>query len=138
MRSRRTSRNVHVDGYNVVDTTHRGVVFAKDATTDAAGANSDHNFRFWHSLVGLQQGELHIPGDRPGNQEHVGVTRRGNEVNAEALKVVDGIVQGNDFEFASIARTCIHFSNGKRTLQEFLNPFARLLPNLVGVCFEID
>ena len=98
-----TSGNVNVDGHDVVDASQRGVVLAKDAATDAAGANRDDDFRFRHSLIGFQQGQFHIPGDRPGDQEHIGVTRRGNELNAEAFEVVDRIVQGNDFQFASIA-----------------------------------
>ena len=98
-----TSGNVNVDGHDVVDASKRGVVLAKDAATDAAGTNRDYNFRFWHSLVGFQQGQLHISCDRPGDQEHIGVTRRCNKLNAEAFQVIDRIVQGNDFEFASVA-----------------------------------
>ena len=98
-----TSWNINVDGHDVVDAPQRGVVLAKDTATDAAGTNRNHDFRFWHSLVGFQQGQLHIPGDRPGDQEHVGVPRRGDKLNAEAFQVVDRIVQGNDFEFTSVA-----------------------------------
>ena len=98
-----TSGDVNVDGHDVVDASKRGVVLAKDPATDAAGTNRNHDFRFWHSLVSLQKGQLHIPGDRPGDQEHIGVTRRCNKLNAEAFQVIDRIVQGNDFEFASVA-----------------------------------
>ena len=117
LRSRRTSRNVHVDGYNVVDTTQRGVIFAKDAATDAAGANGDDDSRLWHGLVGFRQCQLHIPGHRTSHKEHVGVTRRSNKMNAEALKVVNRIIQGDDFEFASVAGTRIHFPDSEGALQ---------------------
>ena len=98
-----TSRNVNVDGHNVVDASKRGVVLAKDAATDAAGANRDHDLGFWHSLVGLQQGQLHVPADWPGDQEHVGVTRRGHELNSEAFDVMDRIVERDNLHFASVA-----------------------------------
>jgi hypothetical protein len=61
----------------------------------------------------LRQRQLHIPGDRTGDQEHVGVTGRSNKMNAEAFNVVDRVIKGDDFEFASIARTCIHLSDGE-------------------------
>ncbi len=53
LRSGWTARNVNVDGHDVLDASQRGVIFAKDATTYAAGTNRDHDFWFWHSLVGL-------------------------------------------------------------------------------------
>ena len=48
-----TSGNVNVDGHDVVDASKRGVVLAKDAATDTAGTNRDHDFRFRHSLIGF-------------------------------------------------------------------------------------
>ena len=103
LRPRWTPRNVNVHRHNLVDTSKRGVVLAEDASAYSAGTNRDHDSRFWHGLVGLQEGKLHIPGNWAGDQEHIGVTRRCNDVNAEAFKVVDRIVQGHDFEFASVA-----------------------------------
>jgi hypothetical protein len=51
LRTTWTSRNVNVDGHDIVDASQRGVVLAKDAVTDATGTNRDHNFRFWHGPV---------------------------------------------------------------------------------------
>src|SRR6266849_6911380 len=53
LRPGRTSRNVNVDGHDVVDASQRGIILAKDAAAYAAGTNRDHDFWFWHSLVGL-------------------------------------------------------------------------------------
>src|SRR5258708_38438187 len=99
----RTSRNINVHGQDLVNASQRGVILAKDAAAYAAGTNRDHDFRFWHSLVGLQQGQLHVPDDRSGDQEHVGGTRRGHELNSEVFDVMDRIVERHNLHFASIA-----------------------------------
>src|SRR5260370_7507845 len=87
-----TARNVNDDGHDVLDASQRGVIFAKDATAYAAGTNRDHDFRFWHSLIGLQQSQLHVPGDRSGAQEHVAVTRTSPELNSQPFHVMHPFV----------------------------------------------
>src|SRR5258708_18560329 len=103
LRPRWTSRNVNVHMQDLADASKRRVVLAEDTATDAAGANGHHDSRFWHSLVGLQQGKLHVPGDGTGHQEHIGMTRRCDELNSEAFNVMDWVVQGDDFHLAPIA-----------------------------------
>ena len=98
-----TSRDVYVDGHDIVDASQRGVVPTKNTATDAAGTNRDDESRFRHGLVGLHESQLHIPCDGPGDQEHICMARRCHKLNAKAFQVVDRIVQGNDFEFATIA-----------------------------------
>src|SRR6266853_470479 len=107
------SGNVYVDGHDVIDPSERGIVFAKDAAADSASTHRDDYLGIGHRSIGFQQGELHVPSDRPGDEEHVGVTRRGNKLNAEAFQVVNRTVQSDDFEFASVARTGIDLSDGK-------------------------
>jgi hypothetical protein len=45
------------------------------------------------------------------------MARRGNEVEAEPLQIVIGIVQRVDFQFAAVAGTGIHFSNRQTTAE---------------------
>src|SRR5216683_3971685 len=101
LRSGWTAGNVNVHMQDLVDASKRRIVLAEDTATDAAGANGHHDSRFRHSLVGLQQGKLHVSGDRTGDQEHVGMTRRCHELNSEAFNVMDWVVQGDDLHFAS-------------------------------------
>src|SRR6266851_9265252 len=103
LRSGRTSRNVNVDGYDVGNASKRRVVLAEDTAADSASADRDDRLRLWHRPISLQQGQLHVPGDRTGDQEHVGVTRRCHELNSEAFDVMDRIVERDDFHFASVA-----------------------------------
>ena len=49
----------------------------------------------------------------PVTSRHVGVTRRRDEAQAEALKIVKGIVERVDFELAAIAGAGIHLADGE-------------------------
>jgi len=98
-----TSGNVNIHRKYLVDAAQRRVVFAEYAATDAAGANRDDYLGLRHRLMRLQKRELHIPRYRTGDQEHVGMTRRGNELDSEAFDVVDRIVQSDNLQFTSVA-----------------------------------
>src|SRR5216684_8175014 len=103
LRPGRTSRNVNVHGQDLVNASKRRVVLAEDTAADAACANRDDYLRLWHRSIRLQQRQLHVPGDRTGDQEHVGVTRRCHKLNSEAFDVMDRIVEGDNLHFASVA-----------------------------------
>ena len=98
-----TSGNVDIHRQHLVDASQRSVVLAKDATTDAARAYRNDYLGFRHRPMRLQQRKFHVPRDRTGDQEHVGMTRRGHELDSEAFDVVDRIVQRDNLQFASVA-----------------------------------
>ncbi len=79
----------------------------------------------------LRKREFHIARDRTGDQQHVGMARRGDEVNAEALDVVDRVVQRNDLLLTSVAGARVHLANRQRPAEQALNrlgnPLGRLL-----------
>ena len=54
---------------------------------DRAGADRDHDLRGRHRVVGLLQREAHVARHRAGDQQAVGVARRGDELDAEAAEV---------------------------------------------------
>ena len=78
---------------------------APTATTSRGGGRG---------VVGLAQRQLHVARDRAGDQQHVGVARRGDEVNAEALDVIDRAVQADDLHLAAVAGTGIHLADVQR------------------------
>src|SRR5208337_1027659 len=98
-----TTRNVNIHRKNLVDACNRRVVRAKDAAANTASAYRDHYLGFRHRPMRLQQRKFHVARDRTGDQEHVGMTRRGNELDSEAFDVVNRIVQCNDLQFATVA-----------------------------------
>src|ERR1019366_217286 len=65
------------------------------------------------------------------------MTRRGNELDSEALDVMDRVVQSDNLQFASVARSRIDLTDGERSSQDFLDCFARFLPKVLDVRFGI-
>lgn len=98
-----TSRNKNIHRKYLVDAPQRRVVLAEYATTDAASAYRDDYLGLRHRLMRLQKRELHIPRYQACDQKHVGMTRRGNELDSETFDVVDRIVQSDNLQFASVA-----------------------------------
>ena len=98
-----TARNVNVHWKHMIDASNRRVVHTEDAAANTASAYRDDYLRFRHRPMRLQQRQFHVPRDGTGNQEHVGMTRRGDELDSEAFDVVDRIVQGDNLQFATVA-----------------------------------
>jgi len=71
------------------------------------------HFRRWRCGVGALQRLAHVLGHRAGDEEDVGVAGRGDEAEAEAFEVVEGVVEGVDFELAAIARAGVDLADGK-------------------------
>jgi hypothetical protein len=68
-----------------------------------AVADGHHPFRIGRGGIGALQRLAHVLRHRAGDQQHVGVARRGDEAQAEALEVVEGVVEGVDLELAAVA-----------------------------------
>ena len=80
-----------------------GIAAGEDAAIDGAVADRDHPFRIGRRAIGPLQRLAHVLGHRAGHQQHVGVTRRGDEAQAEALEIVEGVVERVDFKLAAVA-----------------------------------
>ena len=103
LRPRWTARNVHIDGHNLVHPSEGCVALTKDTAADTASADGDDHLRLRRRAPGLQQRQLHIPGHRTGDQQHIRVAWRGDEVNAETFQIIDRAIQTDNFNFATIA-----------------------------------
>ena len=82
--------------------THR-VAAGEDAAVERAVADRDHPFRIGRRVVGALQRLAHVLGHRPGHHQHVGMARRGDEAQAEALEVVERVVERVDLQLAAVA-----------------------------------
>ena len=80
-----------------------GVAAGEDAAVGGAIADRHHPFRVRRRGVGALQRLAHVLGDRAGHQQHVGMARRGDEAQAEALEIVEGVVERVDLELAAVA-----------------------------------
>src|SRR5216684_4364050 len=108
LRPRRTSGDKHVYRQDFLDSSQRRVALTENTATDAARSHGDHDLRIGRRAERLEQSQLHVPGYWSRYQKHIRVARRGHEVDAKALDIVDRVVQSNDFEFASVAGARIH------------------------------
>ena len=99
-----------------------GIGSFEDAAVDCAIADRHDPFRVGRRGLGAIQRFAHVHRHRPGNQQYVGVARRGDEAETEALDVVEGVVERMDLKFAAVARTGIDLANRKAAAEP---PLAR-------------
>ena len=78
-RARRAAGDIDVDGNDCIYSAERCIVCPKDASADAAGTHGNDNFRGWRRGQGLAQCQFHVASHRTGDQQHVGMTRRGGQ-----------------------------------------------------------
>jgi hypothetical protein len=83
----------------------------EDAAIESAIANRDDPFRVGRGRPGPMQRFAHIGRDGAGHQQHIGMTRRGDEAQTEPLDVVERVVERVDFEFAAVARAGIDLAD---------------------------
>src|SRR3954469_24671139 len=93
------------------------IAFAEDSAIAAALAHRDYQLGIGSRVKSTFQGHCHVPRNRSGHEQHVGMARTRNEPDAEPFDVVVGIVQGVDFQFAAIARTRIDLPDRERATE---------------------
>ena len=54
----------------------------------------------------------------PGDEQHVGVARAGDELDAQALEVVVGVVERVDLELAAVARARVDLADRQRAAED--------------------
>src|SRR5579859_616157 len=59
-----TTRNVDIDGDDLVHSAEAGVILAEDPATAAAGSHGDNDAWSRGGLVGFAQGKFHVPRNR--------------------------------------------------------------------------
>ena len=99
-----------------------GVAAGEHAAVDGAVADRDHPFRIGRRVVGALQRLAHVLGHRPGDQQHVGMARRGDEAQAEALEVVEGVVERVDLQLAAVAGAGVDLADRERAAEPLRAP----------------
>jgi thiamine monophosphate synthase len=62
-----------------------------------------------------------MPGDRPRNQQKIGMTGTRDKPDPETFEVIERIVERVDFKLAAIARTGIDVANAERAAEDGAN-----------------
>src|SRR5215813_25566 len=102
-RAWRAAANMQIDGYDAGDPADHRVAAGKDTAVDRTVSDRNHPFGVRRSIIGARERLAHVPGDRPRHEWHVGVARRGHEVQPKAFEIIEGVVERVDLEFAAIA-----------------------------------
>jgi hypothetical protein len=98
-RARRTSSNDRIYGDDVDNSAATGIRNAElTAIRPAAVAHGDNQLGSGCGIEGAFECSLHIPGYRAGDQEEVGMARRGNKMNAEPFNIVKTVIQRMHFQ----------------------------------------
>src|SRR5882757_5839424 len=129
MRTRGTPGHRHIDRDDIGHATATGVALAEDAARAPAVADRNDQFRVRGRIVGASQCQLHILCDRSRNQQQVCVARAGYESDTQPFNVVKRIIEGMDFQLATIAGPGVNGSNTQRTAKYFKNARLQLVGN---------
>jgi len=97
----------------------RTVSFGAILRTNATGAHGHNQPWRGRGLIGLAQSQFHVARNRAGDQQHIRVTRRGDEVDAKPFDVIHRAVQPHDLDFAAVARPGINLADVERPAQHF-------------------
>ena len=116
----RTAADVQIDRHDLVDAADDRIAAGEDAAIRRAVADRDHPFRIGRRRVGALQRLAHVLGDRTGHQQHVGMARRSDEAQAEALEIVEGVLQRVDLQLAAVARAGIDLADRERAAEPAL------------------
>src|SRR5215468_1990630 len=107
-----------VDGNDLVHAARQRVAAAEHPARPRAVPHRHHELGRGSGVVGLAQRDLHVAGDRAGDEQQVGVARRGHEVDAEALAVVHRAHEAGDLDLAAVARSRVDLSHGEGAAEE--------------------
>jgi hypothetical protein len=111
----RATGNIDIHRDDLLHAAQTGVVLAKDTAAAPASPDRHDQPRLRRGVICLPQGQLHVARYRAGHEQHVGMARRGNKVNAEPLDVIHRAVQPHDLQLATVARPGIHFADVQGT-----------------------
>ncbi len=124
-RARRAARDEDIYRQDIGHAASRAIASLQDTTSTSARPNSNHHTRFGHRLVGLACSHFKVAGHAACHEKQVGVARRGDDIDAQALYIVDRPQQRLDLPVTTVARTGIELAYMKRTPQQPLNSGAQ-------------
>ena len=98
-----TAGNVEIDRDHLGNTSNDRVAAGETSSVPRAVSDRDDPFGIGHRVIGALQCVAHVFGHRTNHHQHIGMARRGDEPEAEALDVVVSVVERVNPELAFIA-----------------------------------
>src|SRR3989344_1205714 len=135
---RRIAGDLDVDRYHVFHTSRDRIGTLEDPAVYRAVSHGDHDLRVGGRLVGTSQSFRHVTCHGARHEESVRMSRRGDELDAEALDVVVGISECYELQLFGIRRAGSHFTDRERTFERGKYGIPQLLSNFHGLsgCLE--
>src|SRR5947207_2345153 len=124
---RRAAGNRDIDRDDVRDPAAARVALAEDSPRAPAVADRDHQLRVGSGFPGALERGFHIPRHGTGYEQHIGVARARDELDAETLEIVVGAVHRVDLELAAVARAGVHVADRERAAEMLENDLAERL-----------
>src|SRR5215471_5125423 len=100
--------DMQVDGYNGGDPALDRIAAGKNPAVYRAVPDCDDPFGIRRGIICALECFAHASGDWPCHEQHIGVARRGHEVQSESFEIVEGVIERVDLEFTAIARAGIN------------------------------
>lgn len=97
-----------IDGDDIFHRAATGIGDAEFPAVAGAVAGRDDEPGFGAGVIGAFQRGLHMPRYWTRYQQAIRVSGRGDEMHAEALNIVIGIVEGVYFQFAAVTGPRVH------------------------------
>ena len=92
-----------IDRHHIFDAARNRVAASENAAVRGAGSYCYDPFRIGHGVVCTQQRLAHVLGNGAGHHQHIGMARRGDKAQAEALEIIKRIAERVNFQFAAVA-----------------------------------
>src|SRR5215813_2470040 len=108
---------MQVNRENCGDPADAGIAPGKYAPVPGTITDRDNPLRVRRSVIRALEPLPHVGGDWTRYEQHVGMARRGDEPDSEALQVVHDVVESMYFQLAAIAGPGIDLSDGQRATQ---------------------
>lgn len=102
-RVRWTAGNIEIHGNQTVQITNNIRATPERPAGYGTAAAGNNDFGCWHRLIGGQECGLHVLGDRTGNMNAIGMSGRGDKLDAKTGKIKKRGVQDIGIRFAGIA-----------------------------------
>ena len=84
---RRAAGNVEINWQSRGRTIQNLRIAGEGPASNRAGPDSDDDSWFGHGVPGFLQGQLHVFGNAAGDEQSVGMARRGDELNSETAEI---------------------------------------------------
>ena len=117
----RAARNIKIDGNVLGHASLRSICAGEGTAADGACSDGDDDFGSRNRGVGFTQRVLHISRHRAGDDDAIGVARRGDELNSESPQIEDDIAERDELGLAAVAASGRHLPQFERAPEELFH-----------------